>query len=111
MAPTPHQSFFYHRGNQLQAVRSGKWKLHANNGKPTQLYDLQIDIGEKKNVIKSYPDVVKKLSGYMKTFEKNISDNSRPAAFVENPKPLSKPQSEAAGQTSGARVERPAPGR
>jgi len=87
---TPHESFFYHRGNDLQAVRSGKWKLHTLKGKPTQLYDLENDIGEQTNVIKSHPEVVKELNGYLKAFAKDIAENSRAAAFVENPKPLSK---------------------
>lgn len=89
-ADTPHESFFYHRGNSLDAVRSGKWKLHANKGRPTQLYDLENDIGEKNNVIKSHPAVVKRLNGHLKAFASEIADNCRPAAFVENPKPLSK---------------------
>lgn len=88
-AQTPHEAFFYHRGNQLQAVRSGKWKLHTNKGRPTQLYDLESDIGEKKNVIQSHPEVVRRLNGHLTAFAGDIADNSRPAAFVENPKPLS----------------------
>ncbi len=88
-AQTPHEAFFYHRGNVLAAVRSGKWKLHTNKGRPTQLYDLESDIGEKRNVIKSNPEVVKRLNGHLKAFTKDIADNNRPAAFVENPKPLS----------------------
>jgi hypothetical protein len=71
-------------------VRSGNWKLHANKGKPTQLYNLESDIGEKKNIMKSHPEVVEKLNGYLKAFAKEIADNSRPAGFVENAKPLSK---------------------
>ena len=47
-------------------------------------------VGEKKNVIKSNPEVVRRLNGHLKDFAKDIADNSRPAAFVENPKPLSK---------------------
>ncbi len=89
-ARSPHEAFFYHRGNQLQAVRSGKWKLHTNNGRPTQLYDLESDIGEKKNVIQSNPEVVQRLGRHLKAFAKDIADNSRPAAFVDHPKPLSK---------------------
>lgn len=89
-ALTPHELFFYHSGNQLQAVRSGKWKLYVNKGKPTQLYDLESDIGERNNVVKSNPEVVQRLSGHLKAFAKDIADNSRPAAFVENPKPLRK---------------------
>ena len=89
-ASTPHEAFFYHRGNSLNAVRSGKWKLHTKNGKPNQLYDLENDIGEKENVIQSHPDVVKRLNQYLKVFANDIASNSRPAAFVENPQPLSK---------------------
>ena len=87
---TPHESFFYHKGEQLMAVRSGKWKLHASKGKATELYDLQADIGETSNVIKRNPTVVTRLSKYMADFAKDIAENNRPAAFVENPKPLSK---------------------
>jgi len=87
---TPHETFFYHRGNTLSAVRSGKWKLHTNKGRPSALYDLENDIGEKKNVLKANPKVVKRLNGHLKAFAKDIAENSRPAAFVKDPRPLSK---------------------
>ena len=89
-ADAPHEAFFYHRGKSLAAVRSGKWKLHTINGNPSQLYNLENDIGEKKDVIKSNPEVVKKLEMHLKAFEKDIAENNRPAAFVEDPQPLSK---------------------
>jgi arylsulfatase A-like enzyme len=89
-ANTPHQAFFYHQGNQLAAVRSGGWKLHAKSGKATALYDLNTDIGEKNNVLKGNPEIAKRLMGYMNDFAKDIAENSRPAAFVDNPKPLKK---------------------
>ena len=28
-AKSPHEAFFYYSGDELQAVRSGKWKLHV----------------------------------------------------------------------------------
>ncbi len=89
-AETPHEAFFYHRGNQLEAVRSGKWKLRAKDGKPTELYDLENDIGERKNLIRTEPEVVQRLRGFLTEFAQDIGQNSRPAAFVKNPKPLSK---------------------
>lgn len=88
-ASTPHEAFFYHRGTTLAAVRSGNWKLHTNKGRPTHLYDLGSDIGESKNVIKSHPEVVRKLNQYLRDFAKDIADNNRPAAYVDDPKPLS----------------------
>lgn len=71
-------------------MRSGKWKLHTNKSRPTHLYDLENDLGEKTNVIKSHPEVVRRLNGHMKAFARDVADNNRPAAFVENPMPLSK---------------------
>ena len=89
-AQTPHAAFYYHRGNTLAAVRSGKWKLHTNNGRPTALYDLERDIGEKTNIMKSHPQVVARLERQLQAFAEDIASNNRPAAFVKNPKPLSK---------------------
>ena len=89
-APTPHKAFFYHHLDQLVAVRSGKWKLHTEKGKPSELYDLETDIGEKKNLIKKHPEIIKRLSGYMADFAKDIAKNNRPAGLVEKPVPLSK---------------------
>ncbi|MHC4679560.1 MAG: sulfatase-like hydrolase/transferase, partial [Planctomycetota bacterium] len=57
-AKSPHEAFYYYQMDQLQAVRSGRWKLHlplkvkrANWGKgtpdrPMKLYDLEADVGE-----------------------------------------------------------------
>lgn len=87
---TPHEAFFYHRGNSLHAVRSGNWKLHVSKGKPSQLYDLNQDIGEQKNLVKSKPEVVRRLDQYLKAFAKDMAHHSRPAAFVKNPQPLAK---------------------
>ena len=107
-AGTPHDAFFYHKSNSLSAVRSGKWKLHTDGGRPTQLYDLETDIGEKQNVIQSNPEVVQRLDRHMKAFAKDIADNSRPAAFAENPKPLSMATVTAAPDPSQTRALRPA---
>ena len=94
-APSPHEAFFYYKVNNLAAVRSGKWKLHLSvqgKGKKkktkTTLYDLEKDIGENTDVAKEHPDVVKHLRRYMADFEKELATNSRPAAFVDNPKML-----------------------
>ena len=89
-APTPHKAFFYHRGNTLTAVRSGKFKLHFSDGNPTQLYDLQEDIGETTDVKEGNHPVIRRLVSYWRAFTKDIAENSRPAAFVDNPVPLSK---------------------
>lgn len=88
--PSPHETLFYHQVNELRAVRAGKWKLHATRGKPTSLFNLDKDIGEKNNVLESNQEIATRLLGYMQAFESEIAMNSRPAAFVDNPKPLTK---------------------
>ncbi|QDT00969.1 sulfatase family protein [Adhaeretor mobilis] len=89
-ADSPHDAFFYYAANTLKAVRSGNWKLHTNKGKPTELYNLEDDIGETNNVLGEHPKVVERLTEYLADFAADIAKNSRPAGFVENPKPLSK---------------------
>ncbi len=89
-ARSPHERFFYHRGNTLSAVRSGKWKLHVSDGQPSALYDLSADVGETTNLVENAPEVVERLHGYLREFSRDIRENSRPAGFVSDPQPLAK---------------------
>ena len=85
----PHKAFYYYRYWELQAVRSGRWKLHVphqyrtmggrsggTGGKGANyeqrevgaaLYDLEKDVGEKHDVAAEHPEVVGRL---MKLVEK-----------------------------------------
>ena len=83
-AKTPHDRFFYHQADNLRAVRSGPWKLFRNG----PLYNLEEDLGEKKNVAAKRPGVVKRLKGYMNEFERDLKKNSRPVGVAKNPKTL-----------------------
>jgi len=57
---------FYEKGFQ-QAVREGKWKaVKLAPGKPSELYDLENDISESRNIADAHPDVVKRLDGIMR---------------------------------------------
>ena len=87
-AVSPRESYFYHRANALKAVRVGKWKLHVEEGQPIALFDLDRDIGEANDVLASHSAVAAKLVARIAAFEQDLSVNSRPAAFVENPQPL-----------------------
>ena len=104
-ARSPHtEGFFYYFMSQLQAVRLGKWKLRLPltpeiggwTGKPKEnsearLYDLEADIGEKKNVAAEHPDVVAKLTALAEKARADIGDYQRKGAgarepgYVENP--------------------------
>lgn len=89
-AKSPHAAFFYHRQRTLEAVRSGPWKLRVKDNKPVALYNLEDDIGETHNVFKENPTVVEKLLALTVAFQEEIVQQRRPAAFVKDPKPLSK---------------------
>ena len=80
-AKSPHEAYFIYWNGDLQAVRSGRWKLHLPHlyrhitrpgagGKPgatTQptielsLFDLEFDPAETTNVADKHPDVVERL--------------------------------------------------
>jgi len=60
---TPHEAIYLRKfDGGKYTVRSGEYKLHVSNkGDGSQLYDLDKDIGEAKNIASQHPDEVKKL--------------------------------------------------
>ncbi len=59
-----HEYLFWAYGDKL-AVRSGRWKVVRPGKKAAwELYDLQEDLGEQKNLAEQHPDVLKKLIAY-----------------------------------------------
>jgi arylsulfatase A len=104
-----HDTFFYFRGLNLQAVRSGPWKLHlpgsnapAGGGKrggkqqaapAVQLYDLATDPGESTNVADAHPDIVARLQQLAATMDQDlgiegVGPGCRPLGRVADPVPL-----------------------
>ena len=89
-AMSPHQSFLYFRGLQLQAVRDGDWKLHLKSG---ELYNLRDDISESKNVAAQHAKVVSKLQDIAAANEADLGNQKlgpgcRPLGQHPNPTPL-----------------------
>ena len=98
-AKSPHEAFFYYRGYALEAVRSGKWKLHlphayrtlagregGTGGQPAKyeqgkiglsLFDLEKDIGEQNDVSARYPDVVERLLTLVDRMRRELGDSSK----------------------------------
>lgn len=97
-APSPHDAFFYYRMDDLEAVRSGRWKLHlAKRGKERrELYDLADDIGETTDVLDDHPEVVARLDALAEQVRVTLGDarldrmgsEVRPIGRVDDPKPL-----------------------
>ncbi len=102
-AKTPHEAFYYYYRGQLEAIRSGNWKLHvarAQNrqgetiNQPQQLYNLKKDIGEADNVANANPKVIKRLEALLEKARADLGDdhpahqragsNTRVAGYVEN---------------------------
>ena len=97
-ARNPHEAYFiYYETNQLQAVVSGRWKLELPHtyrtlgGKPggtggqpapyttaqtgSELYDLENDVGEKKDVAAAHPDVVRRLEALAEKARADLGDS------------------------------------
>ncbi|MCP5118458.1 MAG: sulfatase-like hydrolase/transferase, partial [bacterium] len=55
-----HDALFWDGDDRKQAARAGKWKLVKNRG-ATELYNLEDDPGESKNLYDHHPDILKRL--------------------------------------------------
>lgn len=89
-AQSPHDTFLFYRGQFLQAVRQGPWKLHLKNG---DLYHLQNDIAESTNVADEHADIVAQLRDIALAADddlgrEGVGPGCRTLGQIENPQPL-----------------------
>jgi arylsulfatase A-like enzyme len=82
-ASSPHDLLFY----ETDGVRQGKWKLVRIKG-VDELYDLEADLGEETDLSQQNPEKLSELAAILDAHILDLNQNPRPAAFVENPKPL-----------------------
>jgi arylsulfatase A-like enzyme len=95
-AKSPHEVYFFYYGNQLQAARMGKWKLHFPHGYRTlsgraggtggtpvpydqaqiglALFDLEQDVGETTDVKAKHPDVVARMQQAAERIREELGD-------------------------------------
>ncbi|MEZ6087323.1 MAG: sulfatase [Pirellulaceae bacterium] len=86
-AKSPYEAFYYYDGDQLQAVRSGPWKLftplksfrsHPHFGKQGSdeplLFNVYKDIGCDHNVADEHPQVVSRLMKLAQRGRKELGD-------------------------------------
>ena len=101
--------FFYYAFGQLQAVRSGPWRLdlplsqHASwvdrfsGPQEAALYNLEEDISQTTEVSAQHPDVVERLLSLAEWARDELGDldrqgtGQRPGGWVEDPVPLRLP--------------------
>ena len=99
-AASPHQAFYYYRETHLDAVRSGPWKLvFPRPGRDEsewllsktgafigellepvtalELYNLETDIGETRDVAADHPDVVERLTALADRARAELGDHDR----------------------------------
>ena len=103
-AKSPQEAYYFYYGNQLQAVRQGKWKLHfphgyrtmagkpgGTGGIPTNysqakiglsLFDLHSDIGESTDVKEKFPKIAKRLKSLGEKFNQELQKSKRPAGKI-----------------------------
>lgn len=56
-----------------KAIRNGKWKLVAHPGyKKIELYDLESDIAEKRNLVSKHPEQAKKMKKQLQDWENEM---------------------------------------
>lgn len=105
-AHSPYDAFYYYQQTQLQAVRSGPWKLfvpvkadsrhpHFPPGEAEEplLFNVVEDIASEHNVAGEYPQVVARLTALAEVARNDLGDTGR----------------EGAGQRKPAKVENPTP--
>lgn len=99
------EGFFYYHLQQLQAVRSGPWKLYlpleskilnlSGDRRKTaaELYHLRDDMGETREVSGPHPAIVARLMALAEKARVDLGDldregsNQRPAGWVHDPTP------------------------
>jgi len=99
-AASPWDHFFYYFGTELHAVRRGDWKLRAQNilfnediyrrdeftsaPIPAALYNLALDPGEQKSVLKQHGKIQAQLEGLLDRERRELGDTLTGVSGSEN---------------------------
>ena len=114
-AKSPYAAFYYYYRDQLQAVRSGDWKLQLaipdrqtnlqGKSKPSasQLFNLKTDLAEQTNVAGAHPDVVKQLEAFAERMRRDLGDGARAGANLRPVGRSEEPTARVMSATAGAR--------
>jgi arylsulfatase A len=83
-AKSPHEFYYYYKGQRLESIRSGPWKLRRlgktkKAAASVELYHLENDIGEMTNLSEKHPEKAQALLAQMETFDASLKAAIRPA--------------------------------
>ncbi|MEX0718572.1 MAG: sulfatase [Planctomycetaceae bacterium] len=71
-ASSPHEALFFEY-RSYAAMRQGRWKLlRTAPEEPFQLFDLENDLGEKRNLAEEHPQIVERLKAEWKQWRRNV---------------------------------------
>lgn len=97
-ARSPHDAFFFYAGNNLEAVRAGRFKLHVAKAgsERLELYDLAEDPGETRDISAGNPALVAEMQEHVRRAREDLGDarlgikgaNVRGPGEVSDPAPL-----------------------
>lgn len=103
-AKSPYKVFYYYNADQLQAVKSGPWKLflpltdfvqhpHFRKGEETKplLFNLEKDISSANNLAEKYPEIVSRLMALAERGRQDLGDTNRPGANQRPPGKIQDP--------------------
>lgn len=97
-ATSPHEALYFYWDRELQAVRSGPWKLHfphafrtlagepGRDGVPgdyversigLSLFNLMDDVGEQHNLADEHPDIVRRIMELADQARDDLGDSAR----------------------------------
>lgn len=103
-AKSPYEAFYYYDQKELQAVRSGPWKLflpiqaarhpHFTKDLPPQnlLFNVVEDIGSEHNVADQHPEVVARLTQLAERAREELGDGERRGSGQREPGKLPEQQ-------------------
>lgn len=90
-AKTPYEAFYYYHQDQLQAIRSGPWKMFlpvdASPGHPhfnasqkptTLLFNVVDDIACQHKIAETRPEIVAQLTALAEQARQDLGDKDRP---------------------------------
>jgi arylsulfatase A-like enzyme len=55
-------------GKKAFAIRKGKWKLIVHGDNKRELFDLNLDLGETNNIIRTHPQVATELASLLQSY-------------------------------------------